>query len=65
MLFGNLSETISAYSALAAAIVAVVTLCLSLRNLKQRMRAECDQRVHELRMAFEDGLRYERRRDVP
>lgn len=63
--YSYLSDNVSAFSALAGAVAAVVSLLLSLRNIKRRMRDECDRRVAELRLAFEDGLRYELRKDEP
>jgi hypothetical protein len=61
VLLSVFSDNINAIAALLVGIASVVTALLSLRSSKKRERDVCDQRIADIREAFQAGVKYEKR----
>jgi hypothetical protein len=67
--FSVFSDNISAFGALLVGVAAVTSALLSARSQRKKAQGECDQRIEDIKDAFQAGTKYEireaRRRAAP
>jgi hypothetical protein len=61
VLYTVISENVDAIGALLVGVSALVSSLLTLKHTKSRGKDECEQRIADIREAFQTGARYELR----